>query len=167
MPFPLVPLAIMAGAKIAGGLLKKKGQIKAAKEEKKAADANLQAQYESGLATEGNREDDRLARMQFLGGQLKGARALSPEVLQAALKRRASAVRKGVAMDKSKGMGWGAAGDVAGQVGELAGSYIKGAGMPQGAPEGMSSQFMPGAGGGSPVSMGGQVFDFFKKQGDF
>jgi len=138
MPIPLAALGIMGGAKLFGGLLKNKGKIKAAKEQKRAEDANLQAQYESGLAKESNFENDRLARTNFIGGQLQGARALPPEVLAAALKRRASTVRKGTAADPSKGMGFSALGDVAGLVGDFADAYVKGQGMPKGGSEATS-----------------------------
>lgn len=139
MPFPLAALAIMAGAKAVGGLMKKQGQKKAAKEQYKKDEQNLQAKFESDQALESNREDDRLQRMQFIGSQLKGARALDPAVLQAALTRRKSAVRKGVAVDQSKGMGWGMVGDVASGIGDIAGAYAKGVGMGSGAPAGGDS----------------------------
>ena len=146
MAFPLAAMAIMGGAKLVGGLLKKKGQQKAAKEQYKKEEQNLQSQFESQQATESNREDDRLARMKFLGGQLKGARALSPEVLQAALARRKSAVRKGVAVDQSKGMGWDMAGGVASGIGDLASAYVKGKAMGGDDMLSKASQVMSGGG---------------------
>lgn len=149
MAFPLAALAIMGGAKLVGGVLKKKGQKSAAKEQYKKEEQNLQSQFESNQATESNREDDRLARMQFLGGQLKGARALSPEVLKAALARRKSAVRKGVAVDQSKGMGWGMLGDIASGVGDIAGAYIKGSGSSTAAGGSEATSLRPPIGGGS------------------
>jgi len=139
MPFPLAALAIMGGAKLAGGLLKKKGQVSAAKEQKRAEDANLQAQYESNLAGEDNREDDRLMRTQGIAQQLSGLRALSPEVIKAALTRRRTTARKGVAQDTSKGLGWGALGGVADTVGDFAGAYTKGVGMQEAAGAGPST----------------------------
>jgi len=121
-----LPLAIMGGAMLAKALLKKKGATSAAKEQNRANDANLQAQYESSLAGETNREDDRLMRTQGIANQLQGARALSPEVIAAVLKRRAVTSRKGVSADQSKGLGWNMLGDIAGTAGDFAGSYIKG-----------------------------------------
>lgn len=138
MPFPLAALAIMGGAKLAGGLLKKKGQVSAAKEQKRADDANAQARFESDLANESNQEDTRLFKTQGIANQLTGARALSPEVIKAALTRRKSAVRKGVNADRSKGMGWDALGDVAGLASDYAGNFVKGRMMEGGGAEATS-----------------------------
>jgi hypothetical protein len=147
MPFPLAAMAIMGGAKLFGGLLKKKGQAKQAKEQSRANEANLQANFESQSDQFNNREDDRLARTQGIAQQLQGARALSPEVIAAALQRRRNTARKGASADLSKGAGFDMLGGVADQIGDYAGAYGKGrmmedggevgGGVPEGAVGGM------------------------------
>lgn len=122
----LLPLAILGGAKLAQALFKKKGATSAAKEQKRADEANLQAQFESESTAFENKESDRLARMRQVAGQLQGARALSPEVIAAALQRRANTARKGAAVDRSKGLGWNALGDITGTVGDFASAYMAG-----------------------------------------
>lgn len=126
MPAFLAPLAIMAGAKIGKGILGGLGKKKAAKEQYKKEEQNLQSKFESDTDRFNNTEDDRLARMSHVAGQLKGARALSPEVIAAALKRRKNFNRKGVAVDQSKGVMTQMLGDVAGSVGDLASAYMAG-----------------------------------------
>jgi hypothetical protein len=147
MPFPLIPLAIMGGAKLFSGIMKGRAAKKKAKEKLRADTANIDAKYGSDVSRFDNSEDDRLARMQHIAGQLKGNRALSPEVIAAALKRRRNTAYKGSAMDESKGIGSQMAAGIGDTVGDFAGAYMKGAGMPQGAPEGMSQQFLTGIGG--------------------
>ncbi len=127
MPAFLAPLAIMAASKIAGAIAKKKAANSQAKEALRSGQANEQAIYDERLATEGNREDARLASVQGIAEALGGSnRALSPAVIQAMMKRRASAVRKRDVQDMGKGSGWGLAGDVAGIAGGLASSHMAG-----------------------------------------
>lgn len=123
----LLPLAIMGGAKLVGGLLKKKGQTKAAKEQYKKGEANEQAIFEERSADEANREDARLASVQGISEALAGSnRAISPAIMAAFMNRKKSAVRKRPVVDQSQGMGWGAASGVADMVGDMAASYIAG-----------------------------------------
>lgn len=105
------------------------GAKKAAKEATRAAEQQSQANYESSLANENNMEDSRLARTQGISQQLKGARALSPEVLAQLMKRRAQVSRKGAVQDMSKGVMWNAAGDAIGSAGKLATQFITGLGL--------------------------------------
>lgn len=111
---------------IIDSVLKGIGQKKAAKEAYKKEEQNLQSQFESERDMQDNAEDDRLMRMRQIAGQLKGARALSPEVIAAALARRRNTARKGVAVDRSKGMGWNMAGNIAGDIGNMAMTYMSG-----------------------------------------
>lgn len=150
-------------------IIKGIGAKKQAKEQAKATNANLQADYESRLAAESNNENTRLARAQALGQALGGSnRALSPEVLAAILQRKAVTTRKGAAADPSKGMMWNALGSGLTSAGNIATQYLTGLG---------TEKILKGGGGAapttlapsssSPVSMGGKTFDFFKKEGDF
>jgi hypothetical protein len=144
------------------GLIAGQGQIKQAKEQKKVADQNSQLQFESALAGEGNQEDNRIMRMQQFGNQLQGARALSPEVIAAALKRRASTVRKGLNADTSKGMRWGQIGNAVGDLGDLAGTVITG-GMKNAVDAGsgiLSQASKVTSGGSGGFNFGGSNFNF-------
>jgi hypothetical protein len=129
MPFPLAALAIMAGAKAVGGLMKKKGAAKQAKEASRSEQANLDAKFASDTSAFDNRENDRLARTQGIAQQLTGARGLSPEVIAAAMQRRKNTAFRGDAADRSKGAGWDMVGGLADQAGDMAGAYVKGSQM--------------------------------------
>lgn len=145
------------------------GAKKAAKEATRAAEQQSQANYESSLANENNMEDSRLARTQGISQQLKGARALSPEVLQQFMKRRAQVARKGAVQDMSKGVMWDAAGNAIGSAGKMATQLMGGLGVGKilgGGGGAQPTTLAPGGGGGG-ISMGGQNFDFTKKYGDF
>jgi cobalamin-dependent methionine synthase I len=142
-----LPLAILAGAALAKKFAANRAANSAGKEQKRVGEANAKANFESQMANEANREDDRLTRTQGIANQLSGARSLSPEVIAAALKRRQSSVRKGATVDPTKGLGWSMVGDIAGTAGDLAGSYMKGAGGAGGA---AATSLMPSAGVQAP-----------------
>jgi len=110
-------------------LFKGLGQKKAAKEQFQKQDKQLGDQFVADKNAEGNAEDQRAARVNFVGSQLQGARALTPEILQALLKRKASTAVRGQAIDQSKGAMWNTAGNMASSAGNLAGMYMKGLGM--------------------------------------
>jgi hypothetical protein len=139
----LFPLIIMAAAAAANAMAKKKAAANVAKEQNRANSANLTAQYEHDLTSEQNREDDRLARTGYAGSMLKGNRALSPDILKAALTRRRETTRKGTAADKSKGLGWQMIGDLAQGAGNVAASYQAG----KSADAGMATSLRPAIGG--------------------
>jgi hypothetical protein len=147
LPAMIVMGAAMAAKKIAAN----RAANKAGKEQKRVGEANAQANFETQSTMESNREDDRINRMGFLASQLKGARALSPEAIQAALTRRKSAVRKGATLDPTKGLGWSLAGDLAGTVGDVAGMYIKGSGGS--APTSLRPPIGSGSAGNCPPGM--------------
>lgn len=123
LPALIIMGAAMAAKKIAANRAKN-AQAKAAN---KSEEGNLQAKFESDTAFENNKEDDRLARMQQVAGQLQGARALNPAVIAAALRRRQKVTRKGVGLDRTKGLNWELGGELAGTVGDMAGAYMAGA----------------------------------------
>lgn len=145
-------------------------QRKAGKEQAKANEKNLQADFESRSAAEKNAEDSRLARAQALGQALQGNRALSPEVLAAIMTRKAMTTRKGAMADPSKGAMWNALGSGLTSAGNLATQYLTGLG---------TEKILKGGGGASgaaptslappikPVSMGGQSFDFMAPNEDW
>lgn len=110
-------------------LFKGIGQKKAAKEQFKKQDKQLGDQFIADKNAEGNSEDQRAARVGFVGGQLKGLRSIPPEILQQLLKRKASTAVRGQAVDQSKGMMWNTAGNMANSAGNLAGMYMKGLGI--------------------------------------
>ena len=112
-------------------LLKGLGQKKAAKEQYKKAELQSNDQFAADKNAEMNSEDQRGARVNFLNTQMTGLRALSPEVLAALLKRKASTAVKGQVVDQSKGAMFNTLGNMANSAGNLAGMYMKGLGMPK------------------------------------
>lgn len=152
----LLPLAIMAGTKLAQHFAKKKGSDAAGKETQRVGEANADATFQSQVAAENNREDDRLARTQGIAQTLTGNRALSPEVIAAAMKRRATVARKGATLDPTKGSTWNMVGDMAGDVGQYASAYMSGKGMAQPQGNGMTSVLGKVAGGTGACPQGTQ-----------
>jgi hypothetical protein len=163
MPLPLLALAAPAILKGIGGFLKNRGQKKAAKEQLRAQKEGIENKYKSDSDAFENKETGRQARTQFISQQLTGARALSPEVIAAAMKRRSNTAYKGSAVDKTKGMDYGMLGDAAGGLGDIASQIGKESMIADaeggGATSGMLSQ------ASKPVSFGGQSFDFSKPSG--
>lgn len=133
---------------IVKGIAKKK----AAKEATRAAEQQSQANFESGKAQFANQEGSRQGRAGFLASQLKGARALPPEVIAQILAAKQDPTRKGAVMDTSKGAMWGAFGDALGSAGNLAGMYMKGLGMPQAQGGAQATSLRPTSGGQLPGS---------------
>jgi hypothetical protein len=128
----LAGMALAKGLKLGAGILKGIGQKKAAKEAAKKMEQNAEGQFKADQANFANQEGSRQARAGFIGGQLKGARALPPEVIAQITAAKKDPSFKKAIVDPSKGMGWGLAGDVAGGVGDIASSYVKGLGMQSG-----------------------------------
>jgi len=144
-----IPALKVAAPFILKGLGKffgKKGQDKAAKETARAQQATMDAKYKSDFDTFENTENDRLMKTQGIANQLKGARALSPEVVAAALKRRANTAWKGNIADPTKGSTWSLLGDAAGGIGDIAGAMLKERAIAD-AEQGMSPDYAPGRGG--------------------
>ena len=162
MPLPLLALAAPAILKGIGGFLKNRGAKKAAKEQLRAQKEGIENKYKSDYDTFENQETGRQGRATFASQQLQGARALSPEVIAAALQRRKNTAYKGSAVDTSKGMDYGMLGDAAGGLGDIASNIGKESmiadaeGGGSGATSGVLSQ------ASKPVSFGGQSFNFGK-----
>lgn len=165
MPLPLLALAAPAILKGIGGFLKGRGQKKAAKEQFRAEKEGIENKFRSDTDRFENEETGRQGRATFASQQLQGARALSPEVIKAALSRRKNTAYKGAAADRSKGADLGMLGDAAGGLGDIASAMGR---------ESMISDVGPAQSAGplaeasrvQPVSFGGQQFDFRKKEGD-
>ena len=109
MPFMAAAVPI---AKVAGPLIMKafgkwfgnKGKKKAAKEQLRAQEEQNTRKFQSDTDAFENNEDGRQGQVQGYAQALQGNRALSPEVIAAAMKRRKNTAYKGSAVDQSKGM---------------------------------------------------------------
>lgn len=102
-----------------------KAKQKAAKEQARAEQQQIDNKYKSDFDMFENQETGRQSRAGFVGSQLKGARALSPEVLAQAMQRRKNTAYKGAVADKSKGMGTAMLGDALGGIGDIASAMNK------------------------------------------
>lgn len=143
-----IPLAIMAASAIAKKFADKKAGDAKGKEEKRVGEANAQANFETQSDMFNNAEGSRQARAGFIGSQLKGARALSPELIAAITKAKANPARKGATIDPTKGSGWNFAGGLASTAGQMAADYMKGSGGEDGG--GGTGAF---SGGGAATSL--------------
>ena len=156
-----IPVAKVAAPFILKGIGKlfgNKGKKKAEKERQRAQKEAIENKFAADTAAFNNREDDRLARTQGFANQLKGARALSPEVIAAAMKRRTNTAYKGSVEDRTQGMDWQLAGDAVGGLGDIAGALLREKAIGE-AEQGMSPEYAPGRGGipQSGVCPDGQV----------
>lgn len=166
---PIAMAALAAAKAIKGGVdaYQKRGE---AKNQNKANEANAENQYQSSLANENNMEDSRLTRTQGIVNALgsssaENSRAISPELIEQFMKRRAIVARKGVPTKINTNFGSNLLGTAAQVGGDLASSYMKGLGG-VGGDASQATSLRPDI-GGSPVSFGGKTFDFTKKYGDF
>jgi len=121
-----IPLAIMAASAIASKFAKKKAGDAAGKEAQRVGEQNQKANFETQSDLFKNKEMGRGGQADFLASQMKGARALSPEVIASMKMARANPARMGATIDPTKGSGWSFAGDVAQTAGDMAGAYMKG-----------------------------------------
>lgn len=110
------------------------GKVNAGKEQYKKGTAEAEKQFQSDLMAEKNKEDNRINKTGFIGGQLTGARSIPPEILAEAMRRRGSTAIKHEVVDPSQGAGFAGLRDVVGSginAGiSLGGAYLKGLGMP-------------------------------------
>jgi hypothetical protein len=148
MPIPLLALAAPAILKGIGGFLKGRGQKKAAKEQLRAEKEGIENKFRSDTDRFENEETGRQGRATFASQQLQGARALSPEVIKAALSRRKNTAYRGSAVDRSKGMDYNMLGEGSGALGDIASSMGK---------ESMISQAGGGGGDSGILSKSSQM----------
>lgn len=166
MPIPLLALAAPAILKGIGGFLKNRGKKKAAKESLRADKEQIENKFRSDTDRFENEETGRLGRATFASQQLQGARALSPEVIAAALQRRKNTAYKGSAVDKTKGMDYNMIGEGAGALGDIASQMGRESMIADAEGGGAGAGILSQASQVQPVSFGGQTFDFRKKEGD-
>lgn len=137
-----LPIAKFAAPLILKGLGKffgNKGKKKALKAQQASEQLAIDNKFKSDSDAFENSEDDRLARTQGIANQLQGARALSPEVIAAAMKRRRNTAYKGAVQDRTAGMGSEMVGGALSGLGDVAGAMLREKAIAQA--EGMSPQY--------------------------
>lgn len=166
MPLPLLALAAPYILKGVGKFLGNKGKKKALKEQQRAQKEGIENKFRSDTDRFDNEETGRVGRATFASQQLQGARALSPEVIAAALQRRKNTAYRGSVVDQTKGMDYNMLGEGAGALGDIASQVGRESMIANAEGGGAGAGILSQASRVQPVSFGGQTFDFRKKEGD-